>query len=181
MPRIRTLITKETPLEMMGRLTRRMGLEKSWAKILHFLSHFLPGDCPEIEIVAIDCVPGAKNRLKIYFRTDILSYSHMEYFLTLGGAITDITAALHKAKVLWKAMTQGGDDASPTQAPYFRSGLVYYELKYGDDTPSSKAYLPLRRYLSSDLEASRGVERLVANLPGCAVPDNYPDFIQSIL
>ncbi|KAJ7191734.1 aromatic prenyltransferase [Mycena pura] len=108
MPRIRALVTKETPDEMMARLTSRLGLEKPWAKVTHFLSHFLLEDRPGIEIVAVDCVQAAQNRLKIYFRTDILSYSHMEYFLTLGDALpaTEVAASLQNARRLWATLTE---------------------------------------------------------------------------
>ncbi|KAJ7262364.1 tryptophan dimethylallyltransferase-domain-containing protein [Mycena rebaudengoi] len=180
---IRTLASRETSVELMERLTFRLGLEKSWAKISDFLSRFLPGDCPKIEIVAIDCVPGSRNRLKIYFRTDILSYAHMEYFLTLGGKVTSVSAGLHQAKTLWNAMVQASKEAHNlphNQASYFRAGLIYYELKQDSDTPSSKVYLPVQRYFSDDQKVARGVERLLYNFPGCPLPDKYSDFIQSI-
>ena len=164
----------------MTRVTSRLGLEKPWAKITHFLSRFLPGDRPEVEIVAVDCVPGAKNRLKIYFRTDILSYSHMEYFLTLAGALSsDVSAGLHNARFLWAAMTAGGTSAQPSR--YFRSGLIYYELRQDRDNPSSKVYLPVRRYLPDDLAISKSIENLASHLSGFSITNPYSRFTQTVL
>jgi DMATS type aromatic prenyltransferase len=131
MPRVRAFVTKESPEEMMTRLTSRLGLDKPWAKITQFLSRLLPGDKPEIEIAAIDCASGAQNRLKIYFRTDLLSYSHMEYLLTLGGSLA--TADVSTVRVLWAALTDGTPAGS---SRYFRSGLIYYELRPDQDSPS---------------------------------------------
>lgn len=183
MPRIRSLVSMETPEEMMKRVTDRLGLEKPWGAISRFLAKFLPGDRPGAEIAAIDCVPSAKNRLKIYFRTDILSYTHLEHLLTLGGALSpaDVSAGLRNAKLAWDAITGVADKGSPTQSPYFPSGLVYYELRQGRDVPSSKVYLPVQRYLPNDLTIARGVECLAANVSGSTVSTTYSDFIQAIL
>ncbi|KAF7329012.1 Pyr-redox-2 domain-containing protein [Mycena venus] len=173
MPRIRALVTEESPEEMLTRTTSRLGLEKPWQKIEHFLSRFLPGDRPEIDIVAVDCVPGAKNRLKIYIRTDILSYSHLECFLTLGGTLpsADVSAGLRNARLLWAAMTADGRPAGSSR--YFPAGLIYYELRQSRDNPSSKVYLPVRRYLPNDLEISKSIESLDSRLSG------YSQFAQT--
>ncbi|KAJ7480134.1 tryptophan dimethylallyltransferase-domain-containing protein [Mycena galericulata] len=153
-----------------------------WAKISEFLSRFLPGDRPEIEIVAIDCVPGSQNRLKIYFRTDLMSDSHMEYFLTLGGTLSaaDLSGGLHNAKLAWNAITRGSGDGLPTQSTYFPSSAIYYELKQGDDYPSSKVYLPVRRYLRNDMDMSRSIESLSRQLSDPSVTNTYPDFLQTV-
>ncbi|KAF7371204.1 Pyr-redox-2 domain-containing protein [Mycena sanguinolenta] len=159
MPRIRALATGQSPEEMLMLSTARMGLKKPWAEITRFLSHFVSNDRPEIEIVAVDCVPGAKNRLKIYFRTHLLSYAHMENLLTLGGALcsSDVSVGLRKARLLWNAMTAGTPAGSSC---YFPSGLIYYELRQNHDFPSSKVYLPVRRYLPNDLAISKSIEGL---------------------
>ncbi|KAJ7480186.1 aromatic prenyltransferase [Mycena galericulata] len=182
MPRIRSFVWNESPEEMMKRVTDRLGLAKPWAKISQFLSRFFPGDRPGIEIVAIDCVPGSLNRLKIYFRTNLLSHSHMEYFLTLGGALStpEFAAGLQNAKLAWNAMTNGSDDGLPTQTTYFPSGLIYYELKQGDDDPSSKVYLPVQRYLQNDLATARSIEQLACQIPNSSVPNTYSDFMQTV-
>ncbi|KAJ7640162.1 aromatic prenyltransferase [Mycena rosella] len=182
MPRIRTLVSNETSVELLQRMTYRMDLVTPWEKISCFLARFLPGDRPEIEIVAVDCVPCAQNRLKIYFRTDILSYTHMKYFLTLGRSLS--ATGLRNAQLMWSAITQvtgEADSASPTQAPYFPSGLIYYELKQDDDSPSAEVYLPVRRYLPNDLGSIRlPIERLFSSLSGSSIPNDYPDFIQTV-
>ncbi|KAJ7730977.1 tryptophan dimethylallyltransferase-domain-containing protein [Mycena maculata] len=175
MPRIRSLVSKESPEVMMKQVTDRLGLGKPWAKISQFLSRFLPGDRPEIEIVAIDCVSASENRLKIYFRTHILSYRHMEYFLTLGGALSDVAAGLHNARLLWDAMTQG----TGISGAYFPAGLIYYELRHGGDFPSSKVYLPVRRYLPNDMAISQGIERLACQTSDCAF-NSYSNLIQTM-
>ncbi|KAJ7148007.1 aromatic prenyltransferase [Mycena filopes] len=183
MPRIRSLVSKESTEDMMKQLSDRLGLEKPWSNISQFLAQFLPADRPRIDIVAIDCVPGAKNRLKIYFRTHLLSCSHMEHFLTLGGALPDVSTGLNTARLLWNAMTGGAeavDDITASQASYFPSSLIYYELRRGDDFPSSKVYLPVRRYLLNDMEISQGVERLASQLSEPYTPADYPNFIQNI-
>ncbi|KAJ7139620.1 tryptophan dimethylallyltransferase-domain-containing protein [Mycena epipterygia] len=186
MPRIRSLVTKETPEEMMKRATYRMGLENPWTAVSQFLSRFLVGDRPEIEIASIDCLPGVKNRLKIYFRTDILSYSHMEYFITLGGTLStaSISTGLHNARLMWDAMTKVDLAANtlPTQSSYFPAAVIYYELRQGDDIPSSKVYLPVQKYLPNDFEISKGVGCLAASLSGSSItnPSSYPDFIQTM-
>ncbi|KAF7371294.1 Tryptophan dimethylallyl transferase variant 1 [Mycena sanguinolenta] len=159
MPRIRALATKESPEDMLTLITTQMGLEKPWAEITRFLSRFVSNDRPEIEIVAVDCVPSIKNRLKIYFRTHLLSHAHMEHFLTLGGALSssDVSVGLSKARLLWNAMTAGTPAGS---SRYFPSGLIYYELRQNRDFPSSKVYLPIRRYLPNDLAISKSIEGL---------------------
>ncbi|KAJ7139648.1 aromatic prenyltransferase [Mycena epipterygia] len=186
MPRVRSFVTKETPEDMMKRATCRMGLENSWTAVSQFLSRFLPGARSEIEIIAIDCLQGTQNRLKIYFRTDILSYSHMEYFLTLGGTLSTagVSTGLHNARLMWDAMTKVDSAANslPTHSSYFPAALIYYELRQGDDIPSSKVYLPVQRYLPNDFEISKGVGRLAASLSGSSIinPSSYPDFIQTM-
>ncbi|KAJ6471943.1 tryptophan dimethylallyltransferase-domain-containing protein [Mycena sanguinolenta] len=157
MPRIRALATKESSEDMLTLATTGMGLEKPWMEVIRFLSRFALNDRPEIEIVAVDCVPGAKNRLKIYFRTHLLSYAHMEDFLTLGGALSDVSVGLRKARLLWNAMTSGTPTGSTR---YFPSGLIYYELRQNRDLPSSKVYLPVHRYLPNDLTISKAIESL---------------------
>jgi DMATS type aromatic prenyltransferase len=175
MPRVRAFVTKESPEEMMTRLTSRLGLDKPWAKITQFLSRLLPGDKPEIEIAAVDCAPGAQNRLKIYFRTDLLSYSHMEYLLTLGGSLA--TADVSTVRVLWAALTDGTPAGS---SRYFRSGLIYYELRPDQDSPSSKVYLPVQRYFSNDLAVSKAISRL-DHISGFSAANPYPRFAQTVL
>ncbi|KAF8190354.1 aromatic prenyltransferase [Mycena galopus ATCC 62051] len=129
MPHVRSLVSNESPEEMIKRTTNRMGLDKPWAIILQFLSHFPPECRPKIDIVAIDCAPAAKNRLKIYFRTDLVSYAQMEDFLTLGGmlSMTDVSAGLRNAQLIWDALTS----VAPSKASYFPGALIYYELKQG--------------------------------------------------
>ncbi|KAJ7748542.1 tryptophan dimethylallyltransferase-domain-containing protein [Mycena maculata] len=179
MPRIRSLVSKESPEEMVKKVTDRLGLERPWAKVGNFLSLFPSGDRPAIKIVAIDCVPGSRNRLKIYFRINILSYSHMEYFLTLGGVLStaDLSASFQNARLVWDAMTKesGLSNDLPTQSSYLPSGLIYYELKQGDDSPSSKV-----RYLPNDLAISHGIERLACQLSGSSTTNDYPDVIRTI-
>ncbi len=176
-PRIRALVTNESPEEMMAKTTARLGVDKPWARITDFLSRFLPGDRPEIEIVAVDCVPSAQNRLKIYFRTNLLSYAHMEYFLTLGGTLssTELSAGLHKARELWDTLTA---DGTPAGSRFFPSGLIYYELRQKRDNPSSKVYLPVRRYLPDDLAISKALEGLDSRLSD-SIP--YSRFTQTVL
>ncbi|KAJ7185512.1 tryptophan dimethylallyltransferase-domain-containing protein [Mycena filopes] len=178
MPHIRCLASGETPEQMMKRATDRMGLDKPWAKISQFLSRFLPGDRPPIDIVAIDCIPETRNRLKIYFRTDLASYAQMECFLTLGGVLTDVDAGLRNARLMWDAVTSAGE-RTERKASYFPAALIYYELKLGSDFPSSKAYLPVRRYLPNDLVIARTVENLGLQLKdGAAVASGYADLVQ---
>jgi len=184
MPRVRSLISRETPEDMIKRTTDRMGLSKPWATILQFLFRFPPGDSPEIEIVAIDCVPAAKNRLKIYFRTDLGSYAQMEHFLTLGGMLpaADVSTGLCNAQLIWDAMTAVHGvtaDEVPARSSYFPGALIYYELRQGADLPSSKVYLPVQRYFPNDLEISRAIEYLASQLPDASsLANDYSHFIQ---
>ncbi|KAK7050259.1 Pyr-redox-2 domain-containing protein [Favolaschia claudopus] len=179
-PRIRALATKELPEEMLARTVFRLQLEKPWEKIAQFLSRFLPGDQPEAEIVAVDCVPGHKNRLKIYFRTHIFSFSHLEFLLTLGGTVdpSDVSDGLHKAHTLWNAVTANGPSAGSFR--YFRSALVYYELRSDSDNPSSKVYLPIQRYLPNDLVAAKAIDCLGSYLPGFSSTNPYSRFTQAV-
>jgi DMATS type aromatic prenyltransferase len=164
----------------MENTTNRLGLEKPWRKVSAFLSRFLPGDRPKIDIIAIDCVPGVKNRLKVYFRVDILSYPQLEYFLTLGATI-DVHQGLRNAQRVWDAMTQGPEDDAPSvQSAYFPACLIYYELKQGDNALSAKFYFQVQRYHANDFEVARSVQRLASSLSACASTD-YSDFIQTML
>ncbi|KAJ7359179.1 aromatic prenyltransferase [Mycena albidolilacea] len=183
MPRIRSLISQELPEDMISRTTERLGLHKPWAAILQFLSRFSPADRPNIDIVAIDCVPASRNRLKIYFRTDIASYAQMEYFLTLGGVLAtqDIGAGLRNATLIWDTLTSVSENGNALlgKASGFPGALIYYELKHGADVPSSKVYLPVHRYFRDDLVISRAVAHLASKLPDVSsVAKGYPDFIQ---
>lgn len=182
MPRVRTLVTKESPEDMLTHVTSRLGLEKPWAKIMHFLSRFVPGDRPSIEIVAVDCVPSAQNRLKIYFRTDILSYAHMEFFLSLGGTLssTDVSTGLNIARLLWTSITNTADGTPTGSSRYFRSALIYYELRTDRESPSSKVYLPVQRYSSDDLAVSKSIAKL-DHLSGFFTASPYPRFAQTVL
>ncbi|KAJ6588786.1 aromatic prenyltransferase [Mycena capillaripes] len=186
MPRIRSLVSKEKPEDMVKRATDRMGLGEPWTKISQFLSRFTLGGRPEIDIVAIDCVPGARNRLKVYFRADLESYAQMEYLLRLGGLLSaaDVSVGLYNARLIWDAMTQVHGvpvitNGSPSQSSTFPGALIYYELKQGADVPSSKVYLPVQRYLPNDLAISHAVEHLASQLAkSSAMAKGYSDFIQ---
>jgi DMATS type aromatic prenyltransferase len=153
-------------------------------KISQFLTCFASGHRPEIDIVAIDCVPSAQNRLKIYFRINkLLSCAHMEYYLTLGGAIptSDVNEGLRTARLVWDAMAVRAATGSPTQSPHFPSALVYYKLRQDRDLPPSKVYLPVRRCLPDDLAISQGVQHLASHLTCPSQTNDYGDFLQTML
>ncbi|KAJ7458547.1 hypothetical protein FB451DRAFT_1406302 [Mycena latifolia] len=98
-----------------------------------------------ITLFAEEIDPAPALRLYWLQTTYHSSIAHMEYFLMLSHA--------------------GVRAGTPSiQAPDFLAGLIYYELKQGDATPSAKVYLPVQRYLANDLEVARGVERLAAGL-----------------
>jgi DMATS type aromatic prenyltransferase len=170
--------------DMMKRTTDRIGLGKPWSKVSQFLSScFLLGERPEIDIVAIDCVPGAENRLKIYFRADLVSYAQMENLITLGGMLStaDVSEGLRNAQLMWDAITEV-PGVTANGSSLFRGALIYYELKHGADLPSSKVYLPVQRYLPNDLAISQAIENLASQLTnGSCVANGYTDLIQKTL
>ncbi|KAF8519632.1 tryptophan dimethylallyltransferase-domain-containing protein [Hysterangium stoloniferum] len=61
-----------------------------WKKVASFFDS-LPADLtPNINIVAVDCVPSKQNRVKIYARTPRTSLSNLRRFLTLGRDLHNI-------------------------------------------------------------------------------------------
>ncbi|KAF8519642.1 aromatic prenyltransferase [Hysterangium stoloniferum] len=156
-----------------------------WKKVASFFDS-LPADLtPNINIVAVDCVPSKQNRVKIYARTPRTSLSNLRRFLTLGRDLHTTSAATQRAyeqiKLMWYLLFPAladpkfDDVEAPVSDPGHLTGglLWYYELRGGHPEPFPKVYLPVRHLCRDDEQVVQAVETFYRTVGNVSAADRY--------
>ena len=133
-------------------------------------------------IAAVDCVPDASNRFKVYVRTQATNLSALCDMFTLGGQLKGpaVDKTLAKLRELWRALFGSiSDETSVKQRksatnPNAPTGfLFYYEMALGNPSLTPKIYIPASRFLKDDAHVAQVISRFVG--------PNYCKDIRSIL
>lgn len=184
MPRLRAVASGKSQDALIGDACMQLGLQTPWTVLGEFL-----GRCavaPSLDIVAIDFVPAAQNRMKVYVRLTLeqMTFADLREFFTLGGRLHSqaIDDALEALWSLWKLLF-GSSSAARSKTVQDRRRVVplhngsaptaalcmYYDLRQGSALPAPKVYIPVRHYCANDSAISTALERffsLRGNLNG---------------
>lgn len=133
--------------------------------MLEYFDSVKPPRRPLLHMLALDVVPSAKNRLKIYVQTRDgmgLSWNDVHRNMTMGGRIAgpEIETTMARLEDLWNHLFPGTDSSSGKELEMQTSiaaGLLdhseehppgglgyYYELSPGNVTVMPKIYFPVR-------------------------------------
>jgi DMATS type aromatic prenyltransferase len=178
-PKVRSQVTLQTPMDILTATIRDLGMELPWSKAtLYFLT--LPAEYKvEPVLAAVDCVPDAQNRLKVYVRTQATHLSALCDMLTLGGQLQGpaIDATLAKLQELWCALFGPTSEETPAEHMESNAGptgfLFYYEMALGNSFPIPKIYIPAARFLKNDGH--------VAEVVSQSVGSTYHDDVERLL
>jgi DMATS type aromatic prenyltransferase len=138
----------------------------------------------QVEIVAVDCVPAALSRLKIYFRSRATSFKSVRHVMTLGGVLRQpgMEEALRKLRLLWELVlgpAPGWSDEDELDVLRHRTAgmLYYFEFRPAADLPIPKLYIPVRHYAHNDLQIAAGL----ATYFGDAAEEGYLSMLRETL
>lgn len=164
-------------------------LGAAFGLVSDFLRSFDPLDRPEVEIVAIDCVKPAENRIKLYVRSNETSIDSVVNMMTLGGRLSHASSetALASLEELWRLIfsldeTKGkSEPLAPESERHRTAGVLYYfELKPGKAVPKSKVYMPVKHYAKSDLQVARGLSTYLSARNQGLSGAGYTESVQSL-
>ena len=170
-PKVRSLVDKVSAMDIITPTVKNLGMEIPWSKATSFF-HGLPEKYNvQPVIVAVDCVPGPRNRLKVYVRTQATHLSALCDMLTLGGQLDGlaIDATLAKLRKIWHALFGNVPDDLPVQQKK-RSNLdpptgflFYYEMSPNNHSPIPKIYIPAARFLKNDEHVAQVMSKFLGD------------------
>lgn len=123
----------------------------------------------EMDMLAIDLVPVAKSRLKIYFRNRATDFASVRELMSLGGRLAgpDLDEGLRRLRILWDSLlgTEGvPDDVSLPHRDHRTAGILYnIEFRLDSRTPKVKVYIPVRHYAESDGQVIDSLRRFMTD------------------
>ncbi|KZT00378.1 aromatic prenyltransferase [Laetiporus sulphureus 93-53] len=151
------------------------GLLLAWSAINSFFCA-LPDDLkPSPEIVAVDCCPSHRNRVKVYVRTPKVTLDIIRRFMTLDYTLKTpaLEQALSSIAIFWDILFPGlpvdkEPELSKQHTEHLTGGLLfYYELRGNSCNPYPKVYIPVRHLCKNDeqiVEAMEQFYRAIGNL-----------------
>ena len=145
-------------------LNARKGLQLGAFDLLkHYIKHS-PHRKLDVEMLAFDCIPPTRSRLKIYVRSPHTSFDFVQDVMTLGDKRRQVqmSSSLEKLHELWDLVTGDGRPKSASeelkQIAHRTAGILYnFEIKHGKREPVPKVYIPVRHYGKNDLSVLRGL------------------------
>ena len=168
-PKVRSQVTGLSAMDIVTSTIDDLGMGLPWSKATSYFST-LPAEFNiEPVIAAVDCVPDAENRFKVYVRTQATHLSALCDMLTLGGQLKGpaIDATLTKLRELWGALFGPISDETSVQQVESNSGptgfLFYYEMALGNPIPIPKIYIPAARFLKDDGHVARVMSQFVGS------------------
>ncbi|KAJ7575923.1 aromatic prenyltransferase [Mycena floridula] len=190
MPEAVSAVTGTSKIDLVYNVVRRVssnsGIDSGWEKLLGFFQ-FLPQRLfPSIEIVAVDCVPSHRNRIKIYVRAPCASLSTIKLFMTLDGSL-DTSKTLDLVSMFWNSLFPGLDDDEEPNVGEERlrhptSGLLfYYELRPDHAIPFPKLYLPIRHLCNDENEVVNAVSKLYLSMDKPMESEKYRALFNEVL
>lgn len=125
------------------------------------------GSTLKLEILSVDCVSPSENRIKIYLRTHLTSFSSVRNIMTLGNLQSSsdhtLKRGLDELEKLWKLVlgtdNLRSDDELQSLVHRTAGVLYYFEIRAGQEFPVAKVYIPVRHYGKSDLATLEGLGR----------------------
>ena len=168
-PHVRSRMTKKPVIDIVTHTINDLRLGLPWSKATSYFSTLPQEYKVEPVIVAVDCVPEAENRFKVYVRTQATHLSALLGMLSLGGQLKGpaIDATLAKLRELWHVMFGPISDDTPVKHQRSNTGptgfLFYYEMALGSDSPIPKIYIPAARFLDNDARVSQVVSQFVGS------------------
>ena len=156
-----------------------LGMGLPWSKATSYFSTLPTEYNVQAVIAAVDCVPDAENRFKVYVRTQATHLSALCDMLTLGGQLKGpaIDATLARLRELWCALFGPISDETRVQHKRSNNGptgfLFYYEMALGNPSLIPKIYIPAARFLQNDAHVAQVMSRFVGS--------SYTDEIRSLL
>lgn len=132
-------------------------------------------------IAAVDCVPDAENRFKVYVRTQATRLSVLCDMMTLGGQLEGpaIDATLVKLREIWRALFGSASVLDDTPVKHVDSNtgptgfLFYYEMALGSSSLTPKIYIPAARFVQNDAHVAQVMSRFIGS--------SYCDDIRQLL
>lgn len=179
LPQVRSQMTGVPVMDILTSTINDLGMGLPWSKATSYFST-LPAEFKiQPVIAAVDCVPDAENRFKVYVRTQATSLAALCDMLTLGGQLKGaaIDDTLAKLRDIWRALF--GPISEETSLRHKRSNigptgfLFYYEMALGSSSPIPKIYIPAARFLESDAHVAQVMSQFVGS--------GYCDDVQSLL
>ena len=140
----------------------------------------------EADMLAIDLIEPLESRLKIYFRSRETSFCSVASVMSLGGRVSslELKKGLENLKCLWNAVLEVDSDADQPLAriDHRTAGILYnVEFKLGSLLPTTKVYIPVRHYASSDERVIRGLSTYLEDHQKNQYVPNYVRAIESLL
>ncbi|CAD6910953.1 unnamed protein product [Tilletia controversa] len=134
----------------------------AWSTIESYYHSLYPSERPEAVILSTDCSNDSTARIKVYFRYRTNEIASVLQHMSLGGRIA--SGWERTLPQLWHAVLseqkQDGttslrtiDDRSETTGGV----LIYYDFSRSEDEATSKIYLPVRHWASTDQAIARGL------------------------
>ncbi|KXN81386.1 7-dimethylallyltryptophan synthase [Leucoagaricus sp. SymC.cos] len=157
LPHLRASETDVPHEDLVTECMSRIGLVEPWIRVLSFMNTIPKSERPVPDMVAVDCVPSAENRIKVYFRSDATTLDEVVRIVRLGGALDDdplIKETTDLIEDLWKHFFPGVgryEHIKPSRPRKVAHGfLIYFEMKLGSNRLWPKVYFPVRHYCESD-------------------------------
>lgn len=169
-PALCAAATGKAQAVLIGEACARLGLQRPWNILFDFITRCTIA--PSLDIVAIDFVPAAENRMKVYVRLtpEHMSFDCLRHYFTLGGRLQSqaIDAALDAVWSIWQLLF-GPCQTARHIKPLHNQGAgtaalcMYYDLRQGAPLPAPKVYIPVRHYCATDAAVSNAMERFFAS------------------
>lgn len=178
-PEVRSRVTGISPTDILTPTINGLGLGAPWSKATSYFST-LPAEYEVTPVIAaVDCVPDAENRFKVYVRTQATHLSALCDMMTLGGQLKGpaINATLLKLREMWRALFGSISDDTPVRHLDSNRGptgfLFYYEMALGNPSLVPKIYIPAARFVQNDAHVAQVMSQFVGS--------SYHDDIRPLL
>ncbi|KAJ7778865.1 tryptophan dimethylallyltransferase-domain-containing protein, partial [Mycena olivaceomarginata] len=180
LPHVRAALEGVSDFSLVNNCISDLGVEDCWGPASSYFDSIPESNRPTIAMVAVDCLEPAKNRAKVYIRTQNSSFNDIVELLTLGGRISDeyVAQTVSTMRHLWRLFFPGVADDTPLSSKrgpeYYPTGfLIYYEMSLGRAVLVPKVYIPVRHYCDSDSQIATALSRYFKDVGLDEVGERY--------
>lgn len=169
LPEVRSKMTGIPVMDIITSAINDLGMGIPWSRATSYFSTLPKEFKIQGVIAAVDCVPDAENRFKVYVRTQATHLSALCDMLTLGGQLkgSAIDSTLEKLREIWHALFGPISDDTRVEHKQPNAGptgfLFYYEMALGNPFPIPKIYIPAARFLDSDAHVAQVISEFVGS------------------
>lgn len=155
----------DTVTPMIGNL----GMSLQWSRATSYFSTLPMESDIQPVMAAVDCVPDAENRFKVYIRTQATHLSALCDMFALGGELNGpaIDATLPRLREFWCALFGSISDETPVQRKTSSIGptgfFSCYEMAIGKPRIIPKIYISVARFPQSDAHVAQVMSRFVGS------------------